>query len=97
MAAACKPTPRNQIFPFVDISDVLVDRAKQLLDLVDIPDSWEAGPCEGSGLVHFDAGPATAGADCGFVRVKPGVRFPWHEHQGLETSLVQESASIEEH
>jgi putative transcriptional regulator len=73
---------------FAAMFDVAVDRARQLLDLVDDPSSWEAGPCPGSGLIHFQAGPATAGADTGFVRVKPGVRFPWHSHGGRETTLV---------
>jgi anti-sigma factor ChrR (cupin superfamily) len=28
------------------------------------------------------------GADVGFVRVEPGVRFPYHIHKGKETALI---------
>lgn len=80
---------------FAKMFDVAVDRAKELLDLVDQPSAWEDGPCEGSGLIHFDAGPATVGADTGFVRVKPGVLFPWHTHGGLETNLVLQGSCID--
>src|SRR5690606_32221832 len=54
--------------------------------------AWEPGPLAGTGLIHFEAGPACAGADTGFVRVAPGVRFPWHAHNGEETNLVLQGA-----
>jgi putative transcriptional regulator len=67
--------------------DVGVDRARELLGLIERPASWEAaGP--GVGLVHFDGGPAYAGADCGFVRLAPGAAFPVHSHAGEEVSLI---------
>jgi anti-sigma factor ChrR (cupin superfamily) len=67
--------------------DVTVDKARELLGLIERPASWEAsGP--GIGLVHFDGGPAYAGADCGFVRLAPGATFPLHKHLGEEASLI---------
>jgi quercetin dioxygenase-like cupin family protein len=27
-------------------------------------------------------------ADCGFIRLGPGCRFPWHTHKGEEHSVV---------
>ena len=37
-------------------------------------------------LIHFDAGPAAATADCGIVRITPGGVFPPHMHRGEETA-----------
>lgn len=67
--------------------DVTVDKARELLGLIERPASWEAS-APGIGLVHFDGGPACAGADCGFVRLAPGATFPLHKHLGEEASLI---------
>jgi putative transcriptional regulator len=69
------------------IFDVTVDRARELLGLVERSASWE-NPVPGIGLVHFDGGPACAAADCGFIRIAPGCTFPWHTHRGEELSIV---------
>ncbi|MDB4956560.1 MAG: anti-ECFsigma factor, ChrR [Myxococcales bacterium] len=69
------------------IFDVTVDRARELLGLVERSASWE-NPVPGIGLVHFDGGPACATADCGLIRIAPGCTFPWHTHRGEELSLV---------
>src|SRR5262249_10191622 len=50
------------------IFDVTVDRARELLGLVERAASWE-NPVPGVGLIHFDGGPACATADCGFIRI----------------------------
>jgi putative transcriptional regulator len=67
--------------------DVTIDRARELLGLVERGASWEA-PMPGIGLVHFDGGPACATADCGFIRIAPGCTFPWHTHRGEEVSVI---------
>ena len=67
--------------------DVTVDRARELLGLAERGASWET-PVPGIGLVHFDGGPACAGADCGFIRIAPGCTFPWHTHRGEEVSVI---------
>ncbi len=67
--------------------DVTVDRARELLGLVERKASWE-NPVPGVHLIHFDGGPAYAAADCGFVRIEPGCTFPWHMHRGEEVSLL---------
>ena len=69
------------------IFDVTIDRARELLGLVERPASWET-PVPGVGLVHFAGGPACATADCGFIRIAPGCTFPWHTHRGEELSIV---------
>jgi putative transcriptional regulator len=67
--------------------DITVDRARELLGLVERAASWE-NPVPGISLIHFDGGPACAAADCGFVRVAPGCTFPWHTHRGEEVNVI---------
>jgi putative transcriptional regulator len=66
-----------------------LELARALLDRIDVAASWEAGPAEGTALLHLPPGPELA-ADtlCGFVRVDPGVTFPLHRHRGDERVLV---------
>lgn len=73
---------------FAAIFDVTVERARELFAHATDPASWETGPGAGSSLIHFEAGPACAGADTGFVKCAPGTRFPWHRHLGHEQNLV---------
>jgi predicted ChrR family anti-sigma factor len=80
---------------FSAIFDVAVDRAKELLTWIDDPARWEPGPAAKTGLIHFPAGAACAGADTGFVRVEPGVLFPWHLHNGEELNVVLQGACVD--
>ncbi len=70
-----------------EVFDVTVDRARELLGLVERAASWEH-PLPGIGLIHFNGGPACATADCGFVQIAPGCTFPWHTHRGEEVSVI---------
>jgi putative transcriptional regulator len=72
---------------FAQLFDVTVDKAREMLGLVDRPASWE-NPVPGIGLVHFSGGPLCAAADCGFIRIAPGCTFPWHTHRGEEVSII---------
>jgi quercetin dioxygenase-like cupin family protein len=66
--------------------DLGLDRAREVLAWVEDPHRWlPAVP--GVALVHVRGGPAVAGADCGLVRVAPGVGFPWHAHHAEERTL----------
>jgi putative transcriptional regulator len=71
--------------------DVTIDRARELLGLIERPSSWE-NPVPGVHLIHFEGGPAYAAADCGFVRIEPGCKFPWHTHRGEEVSVILSGA-----
>ncbi len=71
--------------------DVTIDRARELLGLIERESSWE-NPVPGVSLIHFDGGPAYAAADCGFVRIAPGCKFPWHTHRGEEVSVILSGA-----
>ncbi len=70
-----------------ELFDVTVDKARMLLRWIDEPARWEAF-APGAALMHLPAGPACAGADCGFVRLEPGATFPWHHHDGEEVTVV---------
>ena len=67
--------------------DVSVDRARELLGLIERPGSWEP-QIPGIELVHFEGGPTYAAADCGFVRLAPGAMFPPHTHMGEEVTVI---------
>jgi len=67
--------------------DVTVERARELLGLIERPASWRP-ELPGIELVHFAGGPAYAAADCGFIRLGPGTVFPPHAHVGEEVSVV---------
>ena len=69
------------------VYDVSVDRAHEILGLIERKRSWEL-PSPGIGLVHFDGGPKCATADCGFIRLAPGCSFPHHKHRGEELSVI---------
>ncbi|MGN6105350.1 MAG: cupin domain-containing protein [Kofleriaceae bacterium] len=67
--------------------DVALDRARELLGLIERPGSWHP-EIPGIELLHFEGGPACATADCGFVRMRPGAVFPLHGHVGEEACIV---------
>ncbi|MEO6777152.1 MAG: cupin domain-containing protein [Kofleriaceae bacterium] len=67
--------------------DLSVERTRELLGLTERAASWgEEAPRVF--LIHFDAGPAVAMADCGIVRIAPGGVFPPHMHRGEESTIV---------
>lgn len=67
--------------------DVTVDRARELLSLIERPASW-VPQIPGISFVHFDGGPAVAAADCGFIRLALGAMFPPHTHLGEEAVTI---------
>lgn len=73
---------------FAELFDVGVQRARELLGLVDTPQAWVPGPGPQSWLIHFQAGPALATADTGFVKLAKGERFAWHRHDGDEYCMI---------
>jgi len=67
--------------------DLAKDKARDLLRTIDQATSWVPGPA-GVELIHLPAGPAVAGANCGFVRLPASAKFPHHRHRGEERVLV---------
>jgi hypothetical protein len=75
--------------------DLSVERTRELLGLTERASSWgEEAPRVF--LIHFDAGPAAATADCGIIRIAPGGVFPPHIHRGEEHAVVL-SGAIRDH
>jgi putative transcriptional regulator len=68
--------------------DVTLDRARELLGLLERPASWVPQVVPGIFFVDFEGGPAAAAADCGFVRLSPGALFPPHTHLGEEMTTI---------
>jgi putative transcriptional regulator len=68
--------------------DVTLDRARELLGLLERPASWIPQVVPGISLIDFEGGPAAAAADCGFVRLAPGATFPPHTHIGEEMTTI---------
>jgi quercetin dioxygenase-like cupin family protein len=83
--------------PLAQLMDVDLARARALLDHIDAPGAFEAGPFPGLDitLCHVEGGPAVANAITGFVRVAPGLSFPEHEHLGEEHVLVLQGRLVE--
>ncbi len=82
-------TPR-----FTELYDVAIERARELLAMIEDPGSHQM-TAPGVHLIHFAGGPASAGADCGFVIMKPGAEFPWHRHDGDERGLVMQGTMLD--
>ena len=53
-------------------------------------EEWEQGPMPWVSLLHFVGGPAVAGLDTGFVRLKKGMPFPPHRHSAVERVIIIE-------
>ena len=53
-------------------------------------EEWEQGPLPWVSLLHFVGGPAVAGLDTGFVRLKKGMPFPPHRHSAMERVIILE-------
>ena len=68
--------------------DVTVDRAKQLLDGIDDPKSWNPGLLPGMELYHLEGDDAVPNAITGFIRFPGGTPVPDHRHLGDEIMLI---------
>lgn len=83
--------------PVARLMDVDLEGARALLDGIDVPGAFEAGPFPELDitLCHITGGPAVADAITGFVRVASGLTFPHHEHLGVEHVLVLQGRMID--
>jgi putative transcriptional regulator len=67
--------------------DIELDTAAALLAKLDSPDKWKPW-LDGVQMMPVKPGPKYAGAIAAFGRLRPGARFPHHEHVGDETTVV---------
>jgi quercetin dioxygenase-like cupin family protein len=93
--------PGTRLVGFTDrlaaLFDVPGTRAAELIrEAGGLAAGWEAFPVAGVHLFHLTGGTRVAGADCGLVRLEPGVRFPSHRHAGDEWSLILAGEAEEE-
>ena len=68
--------------------DLSADALREQFRRASLDSEWEQGPLPWVSLFHFTGGPAVAGLDTGFVRIKKGMPFPPHRHQGSEHVLI---------
>lgn len=68
--------------------DLSADALRAEFERASRESEWEQGPLPWVSLFHFAGGPAVAGLDTGFVRIKKGMPFPPHRHQGSEHVLI---------
>jgi quercetin dioxygenase-like cupin family protein len=91
--------PRERFVGFEQAVGEIIDRsaedARTVLTAIDDPGRWEAAPIPNAHFFHLEGGPATEGADVGFVRVDAGTEFPMHEHLGREVVLVLQGAVVD--
>lgn len=94
LASIAAPSPyRAWMSKLERLFDVGRDKAEELVRRAEDAAHWVASGMPGCDLIHIhDAGPRTAGADVGFVRVAPGFRFPSHRHKGDEVTVVLQGA-----
>lgn len=67
--------------------EVSVDRAHELLGLIERSASWRT-QLPGVSMIGFKGGASLGRAECGFLRLAPGTTFPMHAHVGEEEALV---------
>lgn len=74
-----------------DLFDITRAKARALIERIDDPTAWMAGPVPDSWVMMSDVrGPKLDGAFCGFVKMGPSVKWPAHRHLGREFMLVLE-------
>ena len=80
--------------PFFDklakFFDLSVDGIRAVFARAANEGEWQPGPLPWVSLFHLQGGPALAGLDTGFVRLKKGMPFPRHRHLGPEHVLILE-------
>lgn len=62
--------------------------AEALLARIEQPDAWKPFLVEGLEMIPVETGKSLAGAIATLVRIRPGARFPAHQHRGEEITLV---------
>jgi hypothetical protein len=79
----------DKLSKFFDLS---VEALQGVLARAERESEWQPGPLPWVSLFHFEGGPAVAGLDTGFVRLKKGMPFPRHRHSGSERVLILEGS-----
>jgi hypothetical protein len=75
----------DKLTAFFDLS---VEALRAVFARAELESEWTPGPLPWVSLFHLDGGPAVAGLDTGFVRLKKGMPFPRHRHVGPERVMI---------
>jgi putative transcriptional regulator len=70
------------------LTDLGADAIGALFAKIDDAAAWLDAPFPGVRYFHFAMGPAAPPLEAGFVRLRPGARFPNHRHLGREVTFV---------
>jgi quercetin dioxygenase-like cupin family protein len=68
--------------------DLSVESLRAVFARAELASEWTPGPLPWVSLFHLEGGPAVAGLDTGFVRLKKGMPFPRHRHVGPEHVMI---------
>jgi ChrR Cupin-like domain len=79
----------DQLTKFFDLS---AEALRNVFARAERENEWQEGPLPWVSLFHFAGGPAVAGLDTGFVKLKKGTPFPAHRHLGSERVLILEGS-----
>jgi hypothetical protein len=80
-----------------ELFDLSEDAVMAELARLDDPKVWTFAGLPGIHHVSVRGGPRVKAAETLFVRFKPGVHFPGHQHTGLERVLVLEGSYEDSH
>lgn len=77
------------------ITGLDAQQMSELLLRVDDPSSWKKTALESIWTFPLQGGPELPGAIVGFIKIKPGSRFPEHGHLGPETVLILQGSCLD--
>lgn len=90
---------QDRFLPFLAqaarFTGLALDTMRDVLRRIDDPKAWEELGVAGLLAIHFEPGPAFAGADAGFLKMPAGSRFPLHRHLGPEVGLVLQGRMLD--
>ena len=94
-------TPPHRYAPFfsrvAELFDLSEDQVALELARLAQPGVWKFAGLPGISQVVVSGGPRVQAAETLFVRFKPGLHFPHHQHVGLERVLVLEGSYEDSH
>lgn len=94
-SVAALPAPQTLLQKAARVFDLAADEVRRLMQTIADPTGWVPTGLPGIRLFHLTGGPAAAGADCGFVAMDRGARFPLHRHRGDEIGVVVQGSYLD--
>ena len=82
-----------------ELLDLTLDKAREVLEKIEQPSAWQPIALAGVTGIRVstpEVGPRLKSGTVGFLRIKPGARFPGHIHHGPEWQLTLQGGYIDE-